>query len=36
MKHLILLLACMGLIVFITPVLLWEIAEDVIKIMNDE
>lgn len=36
MKPLILLFTCMGLVLFIWPLLLWEIAGDVSKIMNDE
>jgi hypothetical protein len=36
MKPLILLFTCMGLIVFIAPVILWEVAGDVTKMMNDE
>jgi hypothetical protein len=36
MKPLILIFTCMGLIVFIAPLLLWEIVGDVTKMMNDE
>jgi hypothetical protein len=35
-KHLLLLFTCMGLIVFIAPLLLWEIAGDVGKMIDNE